>query len=228
VTRSRAAGAALCLLALVAPFGPALAEIPKLGFVPPAPGSYRLEHIMRAPDGEVLDSDGSAHRFAEFSTGKVTVFSFIYTYCTDPKGCPLAYETLHELKKTIEREPRLRDQVRFVSMSFDPRYDTPQAMRSYGGTDARDQRGVRWYFLTTRGGKQLAALLDGFGQDVTVADLAPNQRVPVLGHLLKVYLIDAGGSVREIYTTSFLHPAVLLNDIKTLLAAPRPTIQKRR
>ena len=220
MTGGGVAGAALCLLALAAPFGPALAEIPKLGFVPPAPGSYRLEHIMRAPDGEVLDSDGSIHRFAEFSTGKVTVFSFIYTYCTDPKGCPLAYETLHELKKTIESDPGLRDQVRFVSMSFDPRYDTPEAMRNYGGADARDRRGVRWYFLTTRGGKQLAPLLDGFGQDVTVANLAPNLRVPVFGHLLKVYLIDAGGSVREIYTTSFLHPAVLLNDIKTLLAAP--------
>jgi cytochrome oxidase Cu insertion factor (SCO1/SenC/PrrC family) len=219
---SSAAGAALFLLALAAPFGQARAEIPKLGFIPPAPGTYRLEHIMRAPDGEVLDSDGSVHQFAEFSTGKVTVFSFIYTYCTDPKGCPLAYETLHELKKVIERDPHLRDKVRFVSMSFDPRYDTPQAMRSYGGADAREQHGVRWYFLTTRGGKQLAPLLDGFGQDVSVADLAPNQRVPVLGHLLKVYLIDAGGSVREIYTTSFLHPAVLLNDIKTLLMEPAP------
>jgi cytochrome oxidase Cu insertion factor (SCO1/SenC/PrrC family) len=221
VTVCKRAGAAVFLLALAAQSGSAFAEIARLGFVPPAPGSYRLEHIMRAPDGEVLDSDGSAHRFAEFSTGKVTVFSFIYTYCTDAKGCPLAYETLHELKQTLGRDPALRERVRLVSMSFDPRYDTPQAMRSYGGADARDRHGVRWHFLTTSSGKQLAPLLDGFGQDVTVAAERPaNQRVPVLGHLLKVYLIDAGGSVREIYTTSFLHPAVLLNDIKTLLAEP--------
>jgi len=32
-----------------------------------------------------------------------------------------------------------------------------------------------------------------------------------------VYLLDAGGSVREIYSTSFLHQQVLENDIKTLL-----------
>jgi cytochrome oxidase Cu insertion factor (SCO1/SenC/PrrC family) len=210
------AGAAAWWLAL-AP-GMAAAQVPKLGFVPPAPGSYRLEHIMRAPDGVVLDSDGSSHRFSEFSTGKVTVFSFIYTYCTDPKGCPLAYATLHELKGTIEQDPRLRDRVRFVSMSFDPQHDTPPAMRSYGGQDARDQRGLRWYFLTTGSSRQLAPLLDGFGQDVAVAaEQPPGQRVPVLSHLLKVYLIDAGGSVREIYSTSFLHPAVLLNDIRTLV-----------
>jgi protein SCO1/2 len=196
----------------------AAAQTPKLGFVPPAPGTYRLEHIMRAPQGTVLDSDGSVHRFSEFSTGKVTLFSFIYTYCTDPKGCPLAYATMHELKKTIEQDPRLRDRVRFVSMSFDPQYDTPEAMRNYGGADARDRSGLRWYFLTTRSGKQLAPLLDGFGQDVSLAaEQAPGERVPTLSHMLKVYLIDAGGSVREIYSTSFLHQPVLLNDIKTLL-----------
>jgi protein SCO1/2 len=193
------------------------------GFMPTAPGSYALQHILRAPDGAVLDSDGSARRLSDFTTGKVTVFSFIYTYCTDARGCPLAYETLHGLKKTIDRDPGLRGKVRFVSMSFDPHYDTPQAMRSYGGADARDLNGVRWHFLTTNSGRQLAPLLDGFGQDVApAAAQPPGQRVPVLAHLLKVYLVDTGGSVREIYSPALLHQGVLLNDIKTLLMERRP------
>ena len=200
-------------MALAAP-----AAAATLAFLPPAPGTYKLEHIMRAPDGSVLDSDGSVHRFSEFSTGKVTLFSFIYTYCTDAKGCPLAYETMHGLKKSIDQDPALRGNVRFVSMSFDPQFDTPAAMRSYGGGDARDLRGLRWHFLTTASGRQLAPLLDGFGQDVSVAaEQPPNPRVPTLSHMLKVYLLDAGGSVREIYSTSFLHQQVMLNDIKTLL-----------
>jgi protein SCO1/2 len=193
-----------------------------LGFVPPAPGTYRLYQIMTAPTGTVLETDGSAHALSEFTTGKVTLFSFIYTYCTDAKGCPLAYATLHSLKASIEQDPRLRDKVRFVSMSFDPRNDTPQMMRLYGDGETRDQRGLRWHFLTARSGAELAPLLDGFGQDVTVAaDQPAGQRVPVLSHLLKVYLIDATGKVREIYSTSFLHPTILLNDIKTLLLERR-------
>jgi cytochrome oxidase Cu insertion factor (SCO1/SenC/PrrC family) len=196
----------------------ASAQTPKLGFVPPSPRTNPLEHNKRAPEGTVLDSDGSVHRFSEFSRGKVTLFSFIYTYCTDPTGCPLAYATMHALKLAIEQDPGMRDRVRFVSMSFDPQYDTPEAMRSYGGADARDRRGVRWHFLTTASGKQLAPLLDGFGQDVDLAvEQPPNQHRPALSHMLKVYLIDAGGSVREIYSPSFLHQAVLFNDIKTLL-----------
>jgi len=230
-------GGALLALALgtgagaskvAAPVPDALA-VPKLAFVPPAPGSYRLERIMKAPDGIVLESDGSLRRLSEFTTGKVTLFSFIYTYCTDPKGCPLAYATLHSLKNTIESTPILRGKVRFVSMSFDPEYDTPVAMRSYGGAEARatmglTTKGLEWHFLTTRNGRELAPMLEGFGQDVSVAaSKPPGQRAPVLSHLLKVYLLDGGGEVREIYSTSWLHPAVLLNDIKTLLqeAAPR-------
>jgi protein SCO1/2 len=187
-------------------------------FAPPAPGSYTLQRIMRAPDGVVLDSDGSVRRLAGYTTGKVTLFSFIYTYCSDPKGCPLAYATLHTLKKRIEGTPALRDRVRFVSMSFDPEYDTPLMMRSYGGQDARDAKGLRWHFLTTRSRRDLLPLLDGFGQDVSVAaEQAQGQRVPTLQHMLKVFLLDREGQVREIYSTSFLQPEVLMNDIESLL-----------
>lgn len=212
---------AMALLA-AASAGAAPSAVPALGFVPPAPGSYRLYQIMAAPDGPVLETDGSTHRLSEFTRGKVTLFSFIYTYCTDARGCPLAYETLHTLKGAIESDAALRDRVRFVSMSFDPRNDTPETMRLYGDAEMRDRRGLRWHFLTARSGKELAPLLDGFGQDVSVAaEQPPGQRVPVLSHLLKVYLIDGGGTVREIYSTSFLQPAILLNDIKTLLIEQR-------
>ena len=191
--------------------------LPRLGFLPPAPGSYRLERIMKAPDGIVLESDGSLRRLSEFTTGRITLFSFIYTYCTDARGCPLAYATLHNLKGRIERTPSMHGKVRFVSMSFDPAYDTPVAMRSYGGPEARARGGLDWHFLTTRNGKELAPMLDGFGQDVSVAANQPGQRAPVLSHMLKVYLLDATGIVREIYSTSYLHPDVLLGDIQTLL-----------
>jgi len=196
---------------------PGLSAVPQLAYVPPAPGSYRLERILRAPQGTVLDSDGRVRALADFTTGKVTLFSFIYTYCSDPKGCPLAYATLHSLKHSIEGTPALHGKVRFVSMSFDPVHDTPVAMRSYGGQEARDRRGLEWAFLTSRDGRELAPVLDGFGQDVSVAAVQPGQRLPVLSHMLKVYLIDPQGFVREIYSTSYLHPAVLLADIRTLL-----------
>ncbi len=217
-----AAMAALLLAACVPASYAAQSAIAPLGFKAPAPGTYKLPPIMAVPEGTVLETDGKAHRLSEFTKGKLTLFSFIYTYCTDAKGCPLAYETLHSLKGSIEQDPALRDKVRFVSMSFDPRNDTPETMRLYGDGEMRDRKGLRWHFLTTQSGKELAPLLDGFGQDVSIAaDQPEGARVPVLSHMLKMYLIDSGGKVREIYSTSFLHPTILLNDIKTLLLEQR-------
>ena len=199
------------------------ASVLSLGFAPPAAGTYQLEHILQAPDGAVLESDGSAHRLREFTHGKITLFSFIYTYCTDAKGCPLAYATLHALKESVAADRRLRGRVRFVSMSFDPQFDTPAMMRAYGGVEAQAAAPVRWHFLTTSSHTQLAPILDGFGQDASVASARPaGARAPVLSHLLKVYLIDAAGAVREIYSPAYLHPAVLYNDILTLHAGERP------
>lgn len=195
-----------------------LARIAPLGFVLPAPGSYRLEHILDAPDGKVLDSDGNVHRLRDFTTGKITLFSFVYTYCSDAKGCPLTYVTLHAVAERAARDPAMQGKVRLVSMSFDPLFDTPAMMRSYGGDDAKAGRPVPWHFLTTAAHAELAPVLEGFGQDVAVVVQGrPGARVPVLRHLLKVYLLDQAGSVREIYAPAYLHPDVLYNDIRTVM-----------
>ena len=36
-------------------------------------------------------------------------------------------------------------------------------------------------------------------------------------HVLKVFLLDAQHRVRNIYSTGFLHPQLILNDIRTVL-----------
>jgi len=48
----------------------------------------------------------------------------------------------------------------------------------------------------------------------------------VLHHMLKVFLIDTRGVVREIYSLAYLQPDVMLNDIRTLAMLPRPGSNK--
>ena len=57
-------------------------------------------------------------------------------------------------------------------------------------------------------------MLEGFEQDVTRAATGDSRE---LSHVLKVFLVDGRGWVREIYSTSFLVPRVVVNDIRTLL-----------
>jgi len=104
------------------------------GFEPPPAGSYRLEHIMPTPGGTVLDTDDRPKPLGQFTTGKVIVLSFMYTSSRDVWGCPLAYQVMQDLKKSLDRETGPLPHLRFVSLSFDPDHDTPEAMRLYGGS----------------------------------------------------------------------------------------------
>ena len=118
--------------------------------------------------------------------------------------------------------PELRERVRLVSLSFDPARDTPAVMRRYAA--GAPANGVEWAFLTTERPRTLVPLLDGFGQDVRVELDARGRPAGPLAHVLKVFLLDERAVVREIYTTAYLYPEVILNDIKTLRledAAPR-------
>lgn len=192
---------------------------PQQQFTPPAPGSYTLQVIQRAPDGPVLDVDGKAYPLSRYTTGKVTLLSFVYTYCVDPVGCPLAYDTFAELRQRLLKQPALARQVRLVSLSFDPTNDTPAAMRAYGGAFLDPASPLRWHVLTTRSVAELKPIIDDFGQDVAVQLDQGGKPTRLFNHLLKIFLIDAAGRVREIYTTAYLLPDVLMNDVQTVLRA---------
>jgi protein SCO1 len=200
-------------------FGHEVEPLPALDFDPPPAGSYKLHRIMAAPDGEVLGIDGRAQRLSQFTHDRITLLGFIYTACVDPDGCPLANRVFDALKQAIVAAPALHGRVRFVTLSFDPARDLPAVMRQYAGSRVRDERGaLPWYFLTTRSTRELMPLVEGFGQDIRYTLERSNGKPRrELSHVLKVFLIDRAGFIREIYTSTFLHPRTVLNDIETLL-----------
>jgi cytochrome oxidase Cu insertion factor (SCO1/SenC/PrrC family) len=122
------------------------------------------------------------------------------------------------IKRDLEKTKHAKGRVQIVSLSFDPEHDTPEVMRTYGGKLAGEKAGVQWHFLTTASKADVQPVLDAFGQDVSKPNAPQAQeQVSNLSHVLKVFLIDRDGWVREIYSTSFLIPQVVVNDVKTLL-----------
>jgi cytochrome oxidase Cu insertion factor (SCO1/SenC/PrrC family) len=99
-------------------------------------------------------------------------------------------------------------------VSFDPVYDSPEHMAQLRRNMA--PRG-RWSFLTAPSASALAPVLEDFGQ--RVVDLPDEKGRPSgrLQHVLKVFLVDHRGDVRNIYSTGFLEPQLLLNDVATVL-----------
>jgi protein SCO1/2 len=215
------AGVVLCVLSLGvagvagAAVDPGKATAPRMEFVPPPPGSYKLQKIQRVADAVLLDSAGRSIKLSALTHGKITLLTFFYTYCADPLGCPFAHTTLAQLRDRVSGDRALAGRVRFVSVSLDPTHDTPAAIASYGQEFTSDPK-FDWRFLTARRVPELLPVLDDFGQDVSVEMDENGRATRTLHHMLKMFLIDARGEVREIYTLAFLQPQVMFNDIKTL------------
>jgi protein SCO1/2 len=225
--RARIVTLLACFASAAIAFGHEVGQLPNLDFDPPSPGSYKLHRIMAAPDGEVVGIDGRTQRLSQFTRNRITLLGFIYTTCVDPDGCPLAYRVFDALKQRITAAPPLRGRVQFVTLSFDPVRDTPAVMRQYAGSRVKDESGgLRWYFLTTRSARELKPLIEDFGQDIRyVIDRSNGKPRRELSHVLKVFLIDSAGFVREIYTSTFLHPQSVLNDIETLIMEQRAEVR---
>ncbi len=199
---------------------PGAATAPRTDFVVPAPGTYQLQEIQPVADGELLDTTGRARHLAEFTHGKVTLLTFFYTTCTDPLGCPFGYVTLSQLRARVIADAGLTTRVRFVNVSLDPLRDTPAVIRRYAAQWGTDPR-FEWAFLTAGSISGLLPVLDDFGQDVSVETDQNGHATRVLHHMLKVFLIDPRGMVREIYSLAYLQPDVMLNDVRTLVLASR-------
>ena len=181
----------------------------------PEPGSYKLPPFGHAGDGKVLLSDGQEANLKQiYGKEKITVLSFIYTQCDDANGCPLATFVLHSVKNRLKKHPELANSLRMVSLSFDPVHDTPATMTQYGKDFQQDN--FEWLFATTKSEQQLEPILQAYGQSVMrVASL--DSEISTFAHMLRVFLIDEHQRIRNIYSTDFLHPELLIADIRTLL-----------
>lgn len=194
---------------------------PEFDFDPPPPGSYRLSLIRQAPDGEVVLSEGREGRLKDRMAGRIVLVSLIYTHCSDTRGCPLATALLYDIFEASAHDPAIADNLKMISLSFDPRRDDAKTMRDYGyaalnSPDAHKK--APWDFLTTRSEKALTPLLQGFGQTLSPSLLGKGKPGANFDHLLRVYLVDRQGWVRNIYGLGFLDPRLVINDVRTLLA----------
>ncbi len=172
---------------------------------------------------------GQAQRLHDFLGDKFVVLSFIYTQCDDINGCPLATYVSSQVQNRLLQNPVLKNEVRFISLSFDPANDTPETMQKYGHNFI--QESFDWQFLTTESEKDLDPILEKYSQSI-LRDVDENgETSSSISHILRVFLIDKQKQIRNIYSTSFLHPDTIVNDIKTLatksiVRTNRPPIKK--
>lgn len=228
--------AAAVLLAAVSLSAPADADrYAEYDYAAPVPGTYALPTLKTAADGLVLDEKGREHHLRDLLDGRITLLSFIYTRCADI--CPEATVLMHRIHGETLGDPELAQRVQLLSLSFDPEYDSPEVMAEHGDHARYMGRGTEkagsaqpdaapWYFLTTRGADALAPILAAYDQPVA-RKKDPDDPLGPLAHQLRLYLIDAEGGIRNIYSLGFMDPRLVLADVRTLLLEERREVAGR-
>jgi protein SCO1/2 len=90
----------------------------------PAPGDA-------VPDFKLLNQSDKTIGLKSFR-GKVVVMTFIYTRCPLADFCPRMSRNFAQIDKALADDKALYATTHLISVSFDPSYDTPKVLKSYG------------------------------------------------------------------------------------------------
>jgi cytochrome c peroxidase len=165
----------------------------------------------------VINSAGEETTLYKLMDDKITLLSFMYTSCGDINGCPLASHVLNTVMQRLTEDSRLSDRVQLLSFSFDRLKDSPEVLDIYASR-FKAEKTENWQFVTAVNDFELERLLAEYNQFV-IRDMNENgEYIGSISHLLRVYLIDPSKNLREVYSVSFLHPDIIINDISTILA----------
>jgi cytochrome oxidase Cu insertion factor (SCO1/SenC/PrrC family) len=108
-------------------------------------------------DDLLVDQDGNSHRFfSDLLRPHVVLINVIFTDCKD--ACPMQTQRLQFVRKQLGE--RFGSEIRFLSLSVDPKRDKPIELKKYALKQNADTPG--WRFL---GGEEkvVAAVLGRLG-----------------------------------------------------------------
>jgi protein SCO1/2 len=154
------------------------------------------------PAFALVDQSGTTVR-SESLRGHALVVSFVFTSCVE--ACPLITAQLARAQVRARSE-KLDGRVRFVSITLDPRTDTPDALRRYADAYGIDL--ATWHFLTGPP-DDVAGVIQAFGVATSAGDR--------MAHGSLVVLVDTEGRIAERRTDLELNPDGLLSRLRQLL-----------
>ncbi len=179
----------------------------------PAVSYNDLEPGEAVPDFAFRNQNGRTVHLAEWH-GKVVLLTFIYTRCPLPNFCVRMSRNFAEIDKVLKKDPRLFARTHLLSVSFDPKYDTPNVLRSYGGAytgNYTKETFTHWDFAAPPE-KELPKVLQFFDVGVTPE---PDHTIT---HSLSTVVIAPDGKLYKWYPGNDWNPQQVLADVEKLAA----------
>jgi len=197
-------------------------QISKIGTGPTTPGSAdttpagapqlsKAHHPLM--DYHFTNELGQAVSLGEFR-GQALAITFFFTRCPIPDFCPRLSKNFEEASRKLHSLPNAPTNWHFLSVSFDPEFDTPTVLKNYAERYQYDPQ--HWSFLT--------------GPSDKIRELAGQSNVTFerdgafFNHNFRTLIIDAAGHLQMVFPMGGdLSEAIVAEIVKASSVTNRPS-----
>ncbi|MGA9780232.1 MAG: copper-binding protein [Limisphaerales bacterium] len=137
------------------------------------------------PDYTLTAEDGKQIHLSDFR-GKVLAFTFFFTRCPLPDYCPRMNNNFEETRKILLADANAPTNWQFLSISFDPGFDTPEVLANYAGVYRGDDTN-RWLFAS--------APTNVLADAAVRLDLMVMRQGNNISHNLRTVVLDTAGRI---------------------------------
>ena len=169
----------------------------------------------QVPDYRLINQDGKTIRIQEYK-GKALLLTFIYTRCQDPNQCTLMSSNFAAIDQELQKQPDLYGKTHLLSISFDPAYDTPKVLRSYGAAHTgkySDETFAHWEFASGSA-DEVKGIAKFFGLRYYQDTSSGTEQVI---HSLRTAVIGPDGKIVKVYRGNEWKPEDLIKDLQGVL-----------
>ncbi|HEU6447095.1 MAG TPA: SCO family protein [Verrucomicrobiae bacterium] len=150
--------------------------------------------------------------------GQARAITFFYTRCPLPNFCPRLSKNFQEAQEKLEAMSGAPTNWHFISISFDPEFDSPQTLKNYGDLYHYDSN--HWTFLTGSP-DQIARLARAVG-----VEYEPDSGT--INHNFRTLIFDASGRLRMIFPTSGDLSDQIVSEILKAAATTNPAAEGQK
>ncbi len=208
ITTDLAVGNRAGIITKITKTGTAKVDVPA-----PAPMSSGFELIKpgdTVPNQAFIDQNGTSRHLNDIRDGHPLALTFMYTKCPMPTYCPMMDRQFATIQKVIKSNPKLNGKTRLLSVSFDPKNDTPAVLKAHARELGADPN--VWTFVTgDRDDIDKFAMT--FGLTLIRGESAdPNE----IGHTLRTAIIDRDGKLVKAYNGNEWSASDVVADLEKL------------
>jgi protein SCO1/2 len=178
------------------------------------------------PDFGLVNQDGKRIHLSQYR-GKALLITFVYTRCPQPDQCTLMSNNFAAIDQSLQKQPETYDKTHLLTISFDPDYDTPKVLRSYGASHTgrySDETFQHWEFAS--GTKdEVKGVAQFFGLRY-YHDTESNDEEVI--HSMRTAIVGADGKVFKLYRGNEWKPEEVLGELRSLTSPPASPVTSPR